>query len=124
MSHSDQHRKEGNSKMKVTYASHGTNTTDTYESNFWTYLVESSSVHYICHHHISWHSGALAGQEHSDLTVGFTNGSLYTYEGVPTRVVLSLITAESVGKAFHTLIKQGGYEYKKVRGATPKEVEV
>lgn len=109
--------------MKVTYASHNTNTTENYESNFWTYLVESSSVYYICHNHISWHSGTLAGQEHSDLTIGFTNGSLYTYEGVPTRVVLSLITAESVGKAFHTLIKKGGYEYKKIRGATPKEVE-
>jgi len=72
---------------------------------------------------MSWHSGRLAGQEHSDLTVAFTNGSIYTYEGVPTRVVLTLISAESVGKAFHALIKKGGYEYRKVRGANPKPVK-
>lgn len=124
MSHSDRHRKEGNSKMKVTYAHHSKHETEEYTSEFWTYMVESSSLNYICHNYISWHTGVLAGQELSDLTVGFTNGSLYTYKEVPTRVVLSLITAESVGKAFHTLIKKGGYEYRKIREATPKEVEV
>jgi len=109
--------------MKVTHASHHTSTTDTYESNQWTYTVDSSAISYLSHHLMLWHSGVLAGQEHSDLSVGFTNGSLYVYEGVPTRVVLSLITAESVGKAFHSLIKKGGYEYKKVRDADPKPVK-
>jgi len=40
-----------------------------------------------------------------DLTVRFTRGTEYTYSGVPADVVGLLLAAESVGKAFGTLIK-------------------
>jgi hypothetical protein len=103
--------------MKVTYNSHYHNETEDYISDNWSYLVESSSLSYISHH--LWVSKKGYG-EVSDLTVGFTNGSLYTYEGVPVSLVLSLISAESIGKAFHQLIKKGGYAYKKVKDADPK----
>lgn len=43
-----------------------------------------------------------------------TAGGKYAYEGVPADVHGSLLTAESAGAAFHKLIRQGGFEYKKV----------
>jgi chloramphenicol O-acetyltransferase len=103
--------------MKVTYANHYHNETENYTSDIWTYLVESSSLSYVSHHLWISHKGY---GEVSELTVKFTNGSMYSYEGVPVSVVLSLISADSIGKAFHQLIKKGGYAYKKVKDADPK----
>ena len=40
--------------------------------------------------------------------------SLYEYKGVPASVVAELLFADSIGHAFHQLIKLGGYEYRKL----------
>ena len=45
------------------------------------------------------------------LEVGFNNGSVYRYKGVPNKVYKELLNAESKGKAFHYLIRSK-YPYK------------
>ncbi|NKF21536.1 KTSC domain-containing protein [Solimonas marina] len=39
------------------------------------------------------------------LEVEFTNGSVYQYDGVPSETYSALLGAESIGKAFGTLIR-------------------
>lgn len=46
-----------------------------------------------------------------ELTVEFTTGSHYRYEGVPIKDVSDVIRAESVGNAFYRIIKMGNYPY-------------
>ena len=48
------------------------------------------------------------------LEVEFAGGSVYQYAGVPSEVHDELLAAESVGKAFGTLIKSQDYEFKKI----------
>lgn len=49
------------------------------------------------------------------LEVEFKHGGVYRYSGVPERVYVGLITAESVGGYFHANIKKGNqYPYRKV----------
>jgi hypothetical protein len=49
------------------------------------------------------------------LEVEFTNGSVYSYEGVPPEVHRGLVDAPSVGSAFHSMIRDQ-YTYTKMGG--------
>jgi hypothetical protein len=63
------------------------------------------------------HYGAVAGR----LAVQFQKGGWYLYDTVPEHVFVAVITdRESQGKAFHALVKKGGYDY---RQTTPQEIE-
>ena len=48
------------------------------------------------------------------LEVEFAGGSVYQYAGVPSHIHDELMSSDSVGKSFGTLIKSQGYEYKKI----------
>ena len=48
------------------------------------------------------------------LEVEFTKGQVYQYEGVPVDVFETLVTSESVGKAFSQHVRSQGYLYKQV----------
>lgn len=48
------------------------------------------------------------------LIVTFGNGHSYAYEGVPKEIHATVLTAESAGAAFHKLIRNGGFEFKKL----------
>ena len=45
----------------------------------------------------------------------FKHGGTYAYTGVPEYIYTNLLDAESVGKWFHTAVKQAGFPYAKVR---------
>lgn len=62
--------------------------------------VESSNIKFIGHSY-----------PRRMLEVGFNNGSVYRYKGVPNKVYKELLNAESKGKAFHYLIRSK-YPYK------------
>ena len=53
-------------------------------------------------------------KEESRLCIQFQNGKCYEYAGVPAEAFVDLITAKSTGKAFHALIKNGGFEFKQI----------
>lgn len=53
-------------------------------------------------------------KEKSRLCVQFQNGKCYEYTDVPAETFVDLMTAESTGKAFSSLIKNGGFEYKQI----------
>lgn len=42
---------------------------------------------------------------------GSPNGTFYAYQGVPDHVVSQVMNAVSVGTAFNTKVKKGGYEW-------------
>jgi hypothetical protein len=46
--------------------------------------------------------------------VQFKNGTKYHYQGVPEEVFLSVVNAESVGRAFNHEIKSHGFAFDKV----------
>lgn len=48
------------------------------------------------------------------LAVQFSNGSLYTYDGVEFALYGEMMAAPSVGSFFHQRVKNGGYSYTKV----------
>jgi len=53
------------------------------------------------------------------LTVRFANGGTYRYAGVPGQVHQDLLTAHgdpkrSLGKAFHELVRKGGFRYERL----------
>lgn len=48
------------------------------------------------------------------LRTKFTNGDIGDHYDVPSNVVEQLRTSESLGSAYHKLIKNGGYRYEKV----------
>jgi len=48
------------------------------------------------------------------LTVSFKSGGIYAYFDVPSGVVEEWLRAESVGKAFHSLIKKGSFSFQKI----------
>lgn len=50
----------------------------------------------------------------STLEIEFHHGGVYQYYGVPRRVYMGLMKAESKGSYFYQHIKLGGYPYKKV----------
>lgn len=49
-----------------------------------------------------------------DLYVEFHSGGVYKYLDVPYEVFQVISNSESIGKAFHSLIKKGGYEFEKI----------
>lgn len=51
-------------------------------------------------------------EESRRLTIQFKGGRLYHYDDVPLGVYNSLLTAESVGRFFHSSIK-GRFKYEK-----------
>ena len=53
-------------------------------------------------------------REKKRLCVQFNSGQCYEYTAVPLETFVDLTTAESVGKAFNSLIKTGGFEFKKI----------
>ncbi len=53
-------------------------------------------------------------KEKNRLCIQFQNGKCYEYTDVPQETFVDVITAESMGKAFNTLIKNGGFEYKQI----------
>lgn len=42
------------------------------------------------------------------------DGAIYEYEAVPAEVYDELTSAESVGSAFHRLVKTAGYSYRRI----------
>ena len=48
------------------------------------------------------------------LLVTFRGGGRYVYSDVPMAVYEALRQAKSVGSAFATLVRQGGYEFRKL----------
>ncbi len=64
--------------------------------------VESSNISRMSH-----------DSESEILEIMFNNGTSYTYEGVSKNTAIQLFEAESIGGAFHQLIR-GKYETKKV----------
>ena len=65
--------------------------------------------------------GWVGDGERSTMAVVFQNGGqCYLYDGVPRSVFVGVITdPDSQGKAFSTLVKKGGYAY---RRSTPEEI--
>ncbi len=53
-------------------------------------------------------------KEKSRLCIQFQSGKVYEYAGVSPETFVDVITAESTGKVFNTLIKNGGFEYKQI----------
>ena len=53
-------------------------------------------------------------KEKKRLCVQFQNGKCYEYTGVPLETYVDLMTAESQGKSFNALIKNGGFEFKQI----------
>ena len=53
-------------------------------------------------------------RETSRLVVQFGEGIFYEYAAVPGDVVLDILFADSIGKAFDALVKKGGYQYYKI----------
>jgi len=45
------------------------------------------------------------------MEVEFNKGAVYVYEDVPEDVYHTLMTSESIGRAFSELIKSAGYTY-------------
>ncbi len=54
------------------------------------------------------------GYENGLLVVHFSNGSRYSYKGVPARVHGELMAAESVGKHFMEHIRNGQYTHERL----------
>lgn len=52
--------------------------------------------------------------EESLLEVEFNNGKVYQYSGVTPDTYATLSGADSIGKAFSSLIKSQGYSYRQV----------
>lgn len=52
-------------------------------------------------------------QEAKHLLVQFHSGQWYLYDWVPVDIFGELLAADSVGKAFNVLVKQGGFPYRK-----------
>jgi hypothetical protein len=64
---------------------------------------------------------AIGYTGNSLMAVQFQRGGWYLYEDVPMSVFVQVITdPDSQGRAFHRLVKQGGYRYRKT---TPEEIE-
>jgi len=47
------------------------------------------------------------------LRVAFKNGGVYDYSEVPVDVFTALGSAESIGGAFHKLVKTAGFKYER-----------
>ncbi len=67
------------------------------------------------------------GYDHETVQLGvvFKSRREYIYNDVPVEIYRQLIDSDSLGSAFHQLIKNGGYEFSKtiLTGAT-EEIEL
>lgn len=63
-------------------------------------------------------SSALAAvkydRERARLVVQYGEDSFYEYDAVPGDVVLDFLFADSMGSAFSTLVKKGGFQFRKI----------
>jgi hypothetical protein len=50
----------------------------------------------------------------NELHVEFASGACYAYKNVPQALFDKLLTAESIGNAFHHLVKKGGFPFEKL----------
>lgn len=50
----------------------------------------------------------------TNLDIQFKNTTVYRYSKVPPEVLIELLNAESIGSAFHRLIRSGPFEYEKL----------
>ena len=48
------------------------------------------------------------------LEIEFRTGGIYQYFGVPNSIYIGLISADSKGRYFHSMIKNGGYAFRKI----------
>jgi len=53
-------------------------------------------------------------EDNATLEVGFNDGSIYQYFGVPLHVYEGLMFASSKGTYLNQYVKKGGYSYAKV----------
>jgi hypothetical protein len=53
-------------------------------------------------------------RETARLVVQFGEDSFYEYDAVPGDVVLDFMFADSIGSAFATLVKKGGFQFRKL----------
>jgi hypothetical protein len=69
--------------------------------------IDSSNIKYLMYQGISRGTGSLK--------VDFSTGVSYQYSDVEFNTVLQIISAESIGQVFRTLIVNSGrYKYKKI----------
>ena len=59
------------------------------------------------------------GYEGGRLEVEFASGQVYRYSDVPSDVHASLISGESIGKSFRSLVLGGGFGFEKVPPPEP-----
>lgn len=59
-------------------------------------------------------AGLAYNQETEELYAQFQNGVFYKYEGVPEKVFVDVMLAESQGSAFTEKVKNGGFPFEKV----------
>lgn len=52
--------------------------------------------------------------EDNEMEVVFQNGGHYRYDGVTLDTVDKILTADSIGSAFHSIIKLGGFAYERI----------
>jgi hypothetical protein len=52
--------------------------------------------------------------EDDEIEVRFQNGGHYRYEGVTLDTMDKILTAPSIGSAFHSIIKLGGFAYERI----------
>jgi hypothetical protein len=53
-------------------------------------------------------------RERGRLVIQFPGESFYEYDGVPGEVVLDFLFSDSIGGAFSTLMKKGGFQYRRI----------
>ena len=66
-----------------------------------TFSVESSAIETL-------------GWEDQSLFAKFKGGGCYRYSGVGKTHLESILNADSIGKAFHQIVKKGGFRYEKL----------
>jgi hypothetical protein len=53
-------------------------------------------------------------REQGRLVVQFPGEVVYEYDDVPGEVVLDFLFSDSIGSAFSTLVKQAGFQYRRI----------
>lgn len=52
--------------------------------------------------------------EDDEIEVRFQNGGHYRYEGVTLDTMDKILTSASIGSAFHSIVKLGGFAYERI----------
>ncbi len=53
-------------------------------------------------------------RERSELTVQFSEDAFFTYSDVPSDIVVDFLFADSIGSAFNSIVKKGGFEFERI----------